>query len=253
MKETLPANAKATAIQALSLKHLFNPKPQDSSNASEWHQFLLASETGSGKSIAYLLPLLQDLKLSEHDDHRRRASQKRAINPRALILAPTHELSRQLASFAKSLLHVSKLRVLCASRANVPSAPRKSGTASQMAKDFDFNETEDGEGTEFEVRQGGRSRAVDVLVGTPNKVLEMERGRGWDWEERERQRAILEGEREPEDDLGDAADDKNKKRVFWTANPEVGLANIEWVVVDEADVLFGTPIDLILLDRLSYL
>jgi hypothetical protein len=27
--------------------------------------------------------------------------------------------------------------------------------------------------------------------------------------------------------------------VFWTANPEVGLASIEWVVVDEADVLFG--------------
>jgi hypothetical protein len=75
---------------------------------------MLASETGSGKSIAYLLPLLLDLKLSEHDDHRRRAPPKRAINPRALILAPTHELSRQLASFAKSLLHVSKLRVLYA-------------------------------------------------------------------------------------------------------------------------------------------
>ena len=25
----------------------------------------------------------------------------------------------------------------------------------------------------------------------------------------------------------------------WKSKPELGLANIEWVVVDEADVLFG--------------
>ena len=30
-----------------------------------------------------------------------------------------------------------------------------------------------------------------------------------------------------------------KRRVFWTADPELRLAGIEWVVVDEADVLFG--------------
>lgn len=227
LKEILPSNAKPTAIQALSLKHLFKPKE----SADAWGQFLLASETGSGKSIAYLLPVLQDLKLSEHNPRPRK---KRAINPRALILAPTHELSRQLASFAKSLLHISKLRVLCASRANVPSAPRKSGTASQMAKEFDFGELGD-DSAEFEVRQGGRAKPVDLLVGTPNKILEMERGRGWDWEEREKQREILAGETEGAGD----ADGKIKKRVFWTANPELGLAGIEWVVVDEADVLFG--------------
>ncbi|KAG1725189.1 hypothetical protein EDB19DRAFT_1757039, partial [Suillus lakei] len=34
------------------------------------------------------------------------------------------------------------------------------------------------------------SRPVDLLVGTPMKVLEMERGRGWNWEERARERAI---------------------------------------------------------------
>ena len=228
LKATLPANAKPTPIQALSLKHLFRPKQ----SPDAWRQYLLASETGSGKSIAYLLPLLQDLKNSDVDI-RGPPIQNRAINPRAVVLAPTHELARQLSSFAKSLLHVSKLRVLCASRANLPSTPRRSGTASKMARDFD-DAAEGEDGAEFEVRQGGRGRGVDLLVGTPNKVLEMARGRGWDWEEREREK--MEREAEPGMDVYRTTD---RTRPFWTAQPEVGLAGIEWVVVDEADVLFG--------------
>jgi hypothetical protein len=45
--------------------------------------------------------------------------------------------------------------------------------------------------------------------------------------------------RRGEAEHGGDADDKSKKRVFWTANPQMGLANIEWVVIDEAGVLFG--------------
>ena len=224
LQDILPPDTKPTPIQALSLKHLFKPKVSDDA----WRQYLLASETGSGKSIAYLLPVLQDLKKS--DNGQRSPVQKRSINPRALILAPTHELSRQLASFAKSLLHVSKLRVLCASRANLPSTPRTSTTASKMATAFN----DMGEGEESPVRHGGRPRPVDLLVGTPNKVLEMARGRGWNWEERAREKM----EREAREQGRDFVDEKTK-RSFWTADPEMGLAGIEWVVVDEADVLFG--------------
>ncbi|KJA15833.1 hypothetical protein HYPSUDRAFT_200952 [Hypholoma sublateritium FD-334 SS-4] len=39
-------------------------------------------------------------------------------DPRGLVLAPTHELVRQLAATAKSLLHEVKLRVVCTSRAD---------------------------------------------------------------------------------------------------------------------------------------
>ena len=73
--------------------------------------------------------------------------QTRAYNPRALILAPTHELSRQLSGFAKSLLHNVKLRVMCASKANVKSTKERDETASKMAAQFDVMV---GEG-EFEV------------------------------------------------------------------------------------------------------
>jgi len=51
-------------------------------------------------------------------------------------LAPTHELSRQLSSFAKALLHDIELRVPCASKVYVKIAPRVTFTASRMAAIF---------------------------------------------------------------------------------------------------------------------
>ncbi|MCT7655544.1 DEAD/DEAH box helicase [Oceanimonas sp. NS1] len=51
------------------------------------HDLLASSKTGSGKTLAYLLPALQRLMKS-------RALSKR--DPRALILAPTRELARQV-------------------------------------------------------------------------------------------------------------------------------------------------------------
>jgi ATP-dependent RNA helicase MRH4 len=54
-------NARPAPIQPLSLKHLFVTTPLDS-----YRRFLLSSETGSGKSLAYLLPILNVLKTAEH-------------------------------------------------------------------------------------------------------------------------------------------------------------------------------------------
>jgi hypothetical protein len=85
-------NARPAPIQPLSLKHLFVTTPLDS-----YRRFLLSSETGSGKSLAYLLPILHVLKTAEHLSPRR-------AGPRALVLAPTHELSSQLASFRRVLV-----------------------------------------------------------------------------------------------------------------------------------------------------
>lgn len=244
LTQVLGPHAKPTPIQALSLKHLF---ASDSSSASptsslQWKQYLLASETGSGKSIAYLLPILQYLKLAElrRSQSPPEAAQtqlvekeqpRRALNPRALILAPTHELSRQLSGFAKALLHVIKLRVLCASQANAPSRSRLSGrrlTASKMSEFYDRDDLLESQAisAEFAMRKKAVSRPVDLLVGTPSKILEMVRGRGWDWEKRN---AEGEGGVQP------------RKRKIYVDEAEMGLADVEWVIVDEADVLFGTP------------
>ena len=199
VNDVLGSDARPTPIQSLSLKHLFVAPPLDS-----YRRFLLASETGSGKSLAYLLPMLHDIKTTEHLSSQR-------TGPRALVLAPTHELSRQLASFGKALVHHCKLRVQSASRANVANFRV---SAAKMANVFDSNDTEG----EFDVRPGsGTGHSLDVLVGTPPTVLGLIRGGRWD-----KNSAKSEG--------------KRPKRLSVGLN----LSQIEWIVVDEADVLFGT-------------
>ena len=74
----------------------------------------------------------------------------------------------------------------------------------------------------------GFSRPVDVLVGTPNKLLEMATGRRWNRNQDETDKhlaAELSGSRTETSSKG--------------PEPEMGLQNVEWVIVDEADILFG--------------
>ncbi|KAF9460461.1 P-loop containing nucleoside triphosphate hydrolase protein [Collybia nuda] len=228
LADVLGPNPTPTPIQSLSLKWLLDA---DVGKASGWKQFLLASETGSGKSIAYLLPVLQNLKQSEMSPSLFPAPKpsQRPLNPRALILAPTHELARQLSMFAKSLLHEVKLRVLCASRPNVKNTKERDRTARGLAVDAVL-----GEG-EFTVMPKPQKFPVDVVVGTPMKMLEMVRGRGWDRREDDAEEVVEEGEHQ-----GKLRRGRDKMVGFgkWRSQPEMGLANVEWVVVDEADVLF---------------
>ncbi|KAJ7176511.1 hypothetical protein C8R46DRAFT_1174177 [Mycena filopes] len=284
----LDSLATPTKIQALSLKFLVDPwtsgqenSPDDSSEAVSavarrpqqfYKEYLLASETGSGKSIAYLLPMLQALKLSEA---RRLAentlspiASKRGLNPRALVLAPTHELARQLSATAKALVHDVKLRVLCASRRNLPTRPAaeeraaagkgRNSSAGRMKALMSF--ANDGALGEFEVKatDGGPSAfPVDVVVGTPMKLMEMVRGRGWEREvefaggpaaiyEMERREQSKQGE-VPEDAIGKEKGPKRRRGRDsvpgvgeWRSSPEMGLSEVEWVIVDEADVLFDS-------------
>lgn len=87
---------------------------------------------------------------------------------------------------------------------------------------FSYMEEQKEPESEFEISgnssKNGVNRDVDVLVGTPARLLEMALGNGWDRVEemREEGRTWVVGER------------------------EMGLERVEWVVVDEADTLFGT-------------
>ena len=239
LHDVLGTEAQPTPIQALSLKHLFdNDGERLPAKNPHWKQFLLASETGSGKSIAYLLPVLQALKQSElqpsPDFLDTPSAPRYTLNPRALILAPTHELSRQLAGFAKALLHVIKLRVTCASRANVKNPRMLERTASKMAEEHETSPDGIAMQGEFGLQRTVRTHPVDVIVGTPTRLLEMIRGKGWNREDEE------------ERDLESGWDLDEKGRKIRTipkrvrrGEPEMGLEKVEWVVVDEADVLFG--------------
>ena len=66
----------------------------------EGHDLTGLAETGSGKTAAFLLPILEKLEPGGDD-------------PRALIIAPTRELALQVAAEAERLSAHLKVRVIC--------------------------------------------------------------------------------------------------------------------------------------------
>ena len=84
-----------TEIQQLSL----------GKNVSKtWRDSLLLAETGAGKTLAYLLPILHRLKEIEEST----ATRAKPRRPRALIIVPTRELGDQVLAVAKSLSHAAR-------------------------------------------------------------------------------------------------------------------------------------------------
>lgn len=97
---------------------------------------LLGAATGTGKTIAYLAPLLQRLKEAEAA-----GLATRRQRPRLLILAPTRELALQILGVVKAFSHVLKLRSVAVV-----------GGAKQSSQ------------------RDALDSPVDVLVGTPGRL-----------------------------------------------------------------------------------
>ena len=88
--------------------------------------------------------------------------------------------------------------------------------AARTANTFTGDDTEG----EFKVHPwSGAGHAVDVLAGTPSKMLEMTRSNGRDRESGEGKESC--------------------QRKWVVGRPEVSLFYVERVVADEADILFG--------------
>lgn len=64
---------------------------------------IVADQTGSGKTFAYLLPLLQRLYEDDKDDSVSQLKKKRTGTPRILVLTPTAELADQIHAVCTSL------------------------------------------------------------------------------------------------------------------------------------------------------
>lgn len=67
---------------------------------------LAVAQTGTGKTLAYLIPLFQLLLMSSST-----AQQRTLYQPRALILVPTHELAQQIVQVSKALIKRTKLHI----------------------------------------------------------------------------------------------------------------------------------------------
>ena len=88
---------KPTSIQRVSLPILLTPHDTHTT----MHDVLIQAHTGSGKTLSYLLPIIQDLlplsSLSYID---------RSIGTLAIIVAPTRELAKQISEVLEQLLQM---------------------------------------------------------------------------------------------------------------------------------------------------
>ncbi|KIW02150.1 uncharacterized protein PV09_06635 [Verruconis gallopava] len=130
-----------TPIQRLAIPALLgvdeSRRRRQTAKEGGMRQFLLAAETGSGKTMAYLLPSIDSLKRAEAEEkrlHEALAVRKQAEDhndsqtsifeisppedfddssigkPRVVVLVPTAELVEQVGILAKTLSHIVKFR-----------------------------------------------------------------------------------------------------------------------------------------------
>ncbi|KAE8214085.1 hypothetical protein CF327_g2489 [Tilletia walkeri] len=261
IRAQLGPKAKPTHVQELCLQHFFPPPPSSTKSkgkqkppTSHWlkadaegpTETLIAAETGSGKTLAYLLPLLQHLKATDRDSLP--ASESHLVQPRAIILAPTHELARQLAGAAKNLCHVDKLKVLCLSsggwldtlRAGVAQLSHsQSGETSDFTLEAMEAEESGRVGMKTSATEGGYMHP-DIIVSTPSRLLSTLANAREVNTIIDDAAAVAELRRTngrpgaPIDRHARAAARKKEDRL-----PLISLANVRSVVIDEADVLLA--------------
>jgi ATP-dependent RNA helicase MRH4, mitochondrial len=108
-----------TDIQALAVPIItkLDTAGYNSASPPRTRGFLIAAETGSGKTLSYLIPLINRLKREEewslkNPDHPNSIFKiHRPASPRALIIVPTSELSEQIHKILKALSKELKLTV----------------------------------------------------------------------------------------------------------------------------------------------
>ncbi len=96
-------NLDARLLKNVQAMDFEEPTPIQSATipaALDGRDILGSAETGTGKTAAFLLPLLQKL-----------ISTSRTREPRALIVVPTRELALQVAEQAQKLSHNTGLRI----------------------------------------------------------------------------------------------------------------------------------------------
>ena len=94
------------AIDALGFKEMTPIQQKVLQFTLAGHDAIGRAQTGTGKTAAFLISVMNDLLKNPLQESRFRGE------PRALILAPTRELALQIASEAEELSIVANLRLL---------------------------------------------------------------------------------------------------------------------------------------------
>ncbi|WVQ85741.1 hypothetical protein IAT38_007908 [Cryptococcus sp. DSM 104549] len=191
--ETKEAEAEET--ETVPIRGLKPLAPGERRKWTDTERVVLAGETGSGKTLAYLVPLFHHLKATDYGREEAPTNSyrsERSLSPRAIVLSPTHELTRQTTQFAKLLGHRTKLRVVGMSNTESGGVGDKRGVADILL------------GTVGSMRRM-------LKIPSPNRV----------------------DDRKSEDDR--TSEDETTS----DTPPMVNVDKLEWIVIDEADVLLG--------------
>ncbi|CAD6506475.1 BgTH12-07703 [Blumeria graminis f. sp. triticale] len=129
-------DVKPTPVQRVSIPALIGQKKKRCDGTDSGPDaYLIAAETGSGKTLSYLIPTINALKLAEKEDsevqeyEKLRAEESKRLSesaffsppitnsshpttgrPKAIILVPSQELVSQVGAVVKSLGHTVKFR-----------------------------------------------------------------------------------------------------------------------------------------------
>ncbi|RAL64231.1 hypothetical protein DID88_002123 [Monilinia fructigena] len=134
MQRALAPAHVPTAVQRIAVPALLADQ-QKKVKTGEGEQFLIAAETGSGKTLSYLIPTINAIKIAEAKDAEVEAYEKELREeklrqndltlvspplsnmphpttgrPRAIILVPTSELVTQVGTLVKAFSHTVKFR-----------------------------------------------------------------------------------------------------------------------------------------------
>ncbi len=108
--------------------------------AVDGHDLVGQARTGTGKTLAFGIPILQHVVAPEEADAEQAADKR----PQALVLTPTRELALQVAGDIETASEVRKVRVLCIYG-----------------------------GVGYDPQLEALEKGVDVVVGTPGRVLDL--------------------------------------------------------------------------------
>lgn len=122
------------------ISHLFPIQRSVLVPALEGRDIIARAKTGTGKTLAFGIPIIK--RLSEQDEQQSFSSRRSGRLPRVLVLAPTRELAKQVEKEIKeSAPHLSTVCVYG--------------------------------GVSYTIQQNALSRGVDVVVGTPGRIIDL--------------------------------------------------------------------------------
>uniref|UniRef100_A0A0D9W0Y0 RNA helicase n=1 Tax=Leersia perrieri TaxID=77586 RepID=A0A0D9W0Y0_9ORYZ len=129
-----------STLEKRGITHLFPIQRAVLIPALEGRDLIARAKTGTGKTLAFGIPMIKQL--IEDDDGR---GVRRGRIPRVLVLAPTRELAKQVEKEIKE--SAPKLSTVCVYG-----------------------------GVSYNVQQNALSRGVDVVVGTPGRIIDLING-----------------------------------------------------------------------------